>query len=190
MTGADSWSSQDDWNDPKTTSWQTVSAGAWSQDDWYGRPPSGPRYKLGCLPVESLQQAAEREEQWRNESRAALQLALTQPGHCPAVAHAKLQEVLAVCEADKLPEEELAEAKRELHVRKQARAQALEQERQEIDADMARRHAAMQAEEEHYRVQREERRRALLKGDEADTPEEHHVELTAAAEKPSREVIA
>ena len=60
-------------------------------------------------------------------------MALTQPGHCPAVAYAKLQEVLAVCEADKLPEEELAEAKRELHVRKQARAQALEQERQDID---------------------------------------------------------
>ena len=140
------------------------------------------------MPVETFQQAAEREEQWRNESRAALQLALTQPGHCPAVAYAKLQDVLAVCEADRLPEEELAEAKQELHIRKQARAQALEQERQELDADMARRHAAMQAEEEHYRVQREERRRAVLKGDETDIPEEHHVELTAAAEKPSREV--
>ena len=145
--GADSWSSQDDWNDPKTTSWQAVSAGAWSQDDWYGRLPFGPRYKLGCLPVETLQQAAEREEQWRNESRAALQLALTQPGHCPAVAYAKLQEALAVCEADKLPEEELAEAKQELHIRKQARAQAIEQERQEIDADAARRY-------DHFKVKR------------------------------------
>ena len=96
-----------------------------------------------------------------------------------------------VCEADELPEEELAEARRELHVGKQAYEQDLERRRQELDADIARRLAAHQAEDEQRdEVQREERRRALLKGDEADTPEEHHVELTAAAEKPSREVIA
>ena len=95
-----------------------------------------------------------------------------------------------VCEAEELPEEELAEARRELHVRKQAYEQDLERRRQELDADIARRLAAHQAEDERYEVQREERRRAALKGDEADTPEEHHVELTAAAEKPSREVFA
>ena len=64
------------------------------------------------------------------------------------------------CEADELPEEEFAEARRELHVRREAYEQDLERRRQELDADMARRLAA------------------------------HQVAFTAAAEKPSREVFA
>ena len=63
-------------------------------------------------------------------------------------------------EADELPEEEVAEARRELHIRRQAYDQDLDRRNKEIDAGMSRRLAA------------------------------HEAEFTAAAEKPSREVFA
>ena len=188
MTSAESWSSQDDWNDPTTTSWQTASAGAWSQDYSDGRP-YGPRYKLGGLPVETRQQIVERREKERNELRdetkAEVQLAVSQSGYdefgrVDYDKLCKLRNDIEICEKlEGLSKEELAHAKQELR----AREQALEQEVRDREADMERRRAAYLADMARCVA-------LQLKGDEADTPEEHRVEPTAAAKGPSREAIA
>ena len=44
-TGAKSGPSKDDRKDPTTTSWQTASNGAWSQNDSYGHPYGPPSNK-------------------------------------------------------------------------------------------------------------------------------------------------
>ena len=184
--GSEPWGG---WNDPTTMNWQTVSAGGWSQDDWYGRPSYGPRYKLGGLPVETRQQTVERREKERNELRdetkAEVQLAVSQSGYdefgrVDYDKLCKLRNDLEICEKlEGLSKEELAHAKQELR----AREQALEQEVRDREADMERRRAAYLADMARCVA-------LQLKGDEADTPEEHRVEPTAAAKGPSREAIA
>ena len=43
-------------------------------------------------------------------------MALTRQEHCPRTAYVRLQEALMDCEADELPEEEVAEARQELYI--------------------------------------------------------------------------
>ena len=137
--GSEPWG---EWNNPTMMNWQAVSAGGWSRDDWY---------KQGRLSEEQW------EEQRKSEARAKLLLALTQPEHCPTTAYDRLYEALRSCEAWELPEEEVAEARQELCIRKQAFEQDIEKE---LNEEMARRRAARQAEDERYEVQRKERHRA------------------------------
>ena len=171
-----------------TTSWQTASAGAWSQDDWYGTP--------GCLPSETPQQIAEREEReekWKNEARTALQLAVAQSGYdeLGKVDYDKictLSNALEACEAgtlehEGLPEDELANARQELQVLRKA----LRKEGEDLEVYWVQRRAA---EEERKRAQLEGRCRADLKGHEAGNAEEHSAELAAAAKtEPSQQGI-
>ena len=64
----------------------------------------------------------EREERRRNEARVALQLAVAQPGHD------KLEAAIDACEAEGLPEEELANVKQEFNVRIQRHTEELRAE--------------------------------------------------------------
>ena len=111
------------------------------------------------MPEETPRQTAEQKEQWKSEFRAELLLALTQPEHCPITAYVRLKEALGSCEAW-LPEEEVAEARQELCIRRQAYDQDIDRQNKEFDEDIARRLAARQAEDERYEVQRKEECRA------------------------------